>query len=232
MELVQDFWSVRHRYRIGGAYARIDERPTPASFVTSGRGRALGFLEFIGSYRQRVGELRFVESLAAHADGGGIGEDRFVRGLISAAASATGALPFGGVHGSVAYGELGGTSDPFERFAVGGAQPPLIDDAVLAQRISMPALPTGVATGERVFAFRVALPTGPLWPYYFGASVANRREPFQRWHRVVGAELRLGTDPLPLVAVPEAQLVVGYGRSLDAPYRRENRFYAGLTYRR
>ena len=196
------------------------------------RCRALGYAEVHGRYRQRLGELRFAESLSAHADAGGIGAERFARGVVTAGASVAGPLPFGGVQAAITYGELTGTSDAFERFAIGGVQSPLIDDAVLPQRILMPVLPTGVATGERVFAFRVALPTGPLWPYYYGASAADRGEAFVRWHRVVGAELRLGTEPLPLVAVPDAQLVIGYGRSLDDPYERESRFYVGLTYRR
>jgi hypothetical protein len=95
-----------------------------------------------------------------------------------------------------------------------------------------PYTPTGVATGDRLLAFRVALPSGPLWPYYSGASAADRGEPFERWHRVVGAELRLSSESIPLVALPEVQLVAGYGRSLDPPYRRGNRVYATLTYRR
>jgi Tol biopolymer transport system component len=231
IELVQDYWSTRHQFRVGGAAAQIDRRSSVQNFGGD-RTRALGYAEVRGRYRQRVGELRVAQSLSAHADAGGIGADRFARGVISGGASVGGPLPFGGVHAGLTYGRLTGSSDPFERFVLGGPQSPLVDDAVLPQRIAMPALPTGVATGERVFAFRVALPTGPLWPYYYGASAANAGESFERWHRVVGAELRLGTEPLPLVAVPEAQLVIGYGRSLDEPYKRGNRFYAGLTYRR
>ena len=102
----------------------------------------------------------------------------------------------------------------------------------MAQRVPMPALPTGVAAGERVFVFRLALPSGPLFPYYWGASAAERGEVFRRWHRVVGAELRAGSEALPLVALPDVQLVLGYGRSLDEPYRRGNRLYGALTYRR
>ncbi len=231
VELVQDYWSTRHVFRIGGAAAHIHQRLSTQN-LGADRTRALGYAEVHGRYRQRFGELRFAQSLSAHADAGGIGADRFARGVASVGASVSGALPFGGVQAAITYGELTGSSDPFERFALGGPQSPLIDDAVLPQRIAMPALPTGVAMGDRVFAFRIALPTGPLWPYYYGASTANRAESFERWHRVVGAELRLGTEPLPLVAVPDAQLVIGYGRSLDDPYERESRFYAGLTYRR
>ncbi|MFN2567422.1 MAG: hypothetical protein ABR499_20695 [Gemmatimonadaceae bacterium] len=232
LEIVRDFWSVRHRFSVGGAAAWVDRLALVAADGGSGRTRGLGYVEVQANYRQRVGELRLSQAFAAHGDAGGIGRERFVRGLISGAFAARGRLPFGGVQGSVTYGELGGTIDAFERFAVGGSRPPLVDDAVLAQRISMPALPTGVATGERLLAFRVALPSGPLWPYYWGASAANRGESFQRWHRVVGAELRLGSEALPLVALPEVHLVAGYGRSLDPPYRRGNRFYAALTYGR
>jgi hypothetical protein len=109
---------------------------------------------------------------------------------------------------------------------------PLVEDAVLVQRVAMPALPTGVATGDRVLAFRLALPSGPLVPYYWGASTAVNADAFRRWHRVVGAELRAGSEALPLVALPDVQLVLGYGRSLDEPYRRGDRVYVSLTYRR
>jgi hypothetical protein len=232
VELVRDYWSARHRYRAGGAVASIDPTASRLSGSLARRTRALGYAELEGSFRQRHGELRLSQALAVHADAGGIGPEQFVRGLVSGAVAAAGPLPFGGVHGAVTYGEMRGTSDPFERFVVGGAVAPLVDDAVLAPRIALPALPTGAAVGDRVFAFRVALPSGPLWPYYAGASTADRGEPFARWHRVVGAELRLGLEAIPLVALPDVQLVAGYGRSLDPPYRRGNRIYATLTYRR
>jgi hypothetical protein len=232
VELVRDYWSMRHRYRAGGVLAWIDPVDSPLSATTGRRTRALGYAELRGSYRQRYGELRLSQAFAAHADAGGIGREHFVRSVVSAAAAAGGRIPFGGVQASVTYGELGGTSDAFERFVIGGAQPPLVDHAVLAQRIAMPALPTGVATGDRLLAFRIALSSGPLSPYYWGASAAERGEPFERWHRVVGAELRLGLEAIPLVALPDVQFVAGYGRSLDPPYRRGNRIYATLTYRR
>jgi hypothetical protein len=231
-ELVQDYWSVRHRFRAGAGVAHIEQPEADGLATDPGRTRTVAFAEVRGSYRQRVGEIRFAESFAAHADAGGIGTDEFTRGVVAGAFAAAGPLPFGGVRALVTYGEMSGTSDPFERFTLGGARPPLMDDAILPQRITMPALPTGVAVGDRVFAFHASLPTGPLWPYYFGASVAERGESFERWHRVVGAELRLGTEAIALVALPDVQLVVGYGRSLDEPYRRESRFYTTLTYRR
>jgi hypothetical protein len=232
LEVVRDYWSVRHRYRVGGAAAWIDPLDSPLPAAVAGRTRALGYAELQASSGQRYGELRLAQSLAAHADAGEIGREHFVRGLLSGAIGARGSLPFGGLEGSVTYGELRGTSDPFERFVIGGAQPPLVDDAVLAQRIVMPALPTGVATGDRVLAFRIALASGPLSPYYAGASAADRGEAFEQWHRVVGAELRFGSETIPLVALPDVQLVLGYGRSIDPPYRRGNRIYATLTYRR
>jgi hypothetical protein len=232
LEFVRDYWSVRHRYRLGGAAAWIDPLDSPLPATLAGRTRALGYAQLQARSGQRYGDLRLSQSLAAHADAGGIGGGHFVRGLLSGAVAAGGSLPFGGLQGSVTYGELGGTSDAFERFVIGGAQPPLVDDAVLAQRIAMPALPTGVASGDRVLAFRIALASGPLSPYYWGGSAADRGQPLARWHRVFGAELRLDSEAIPLVALPDVQLVAGYGRSLDPPYRRGNRIYATLTYRR
>jgi hypothetical protein len=228
---LRDDWSIRHHYRVGAAVGWVDPIESPPPLIAT-RTRALGYAELRATSRQRYGELRLSQSVAAHADAGGIGGERFTRGLLSAAFSAGGPLPFGGLEGAVTYGELGRTSDAFERFVIGGIQPPLVDRAVLPQRIAMAALPTGVAIGDRVLAFRVALPTGPLTPYYWGASAASRGEPFERWHRVVGAELRVGLEAIPLVALPDTRLVAGWGRSLDPPYRRGNRFYAALTYRR
>jgi hypothetical protein len=230
LALVRDDWAIRHRLHAGVSVASID--PVAATAIGVRRTRALGFLELHGSYRQRRGDLRLSQAFTAHGDGGRIGDDRFVRGLVAGTFGARGPLPFGGVVGSIAYGELRGTSDPFEQFAIGGAPVPLVDESVIAQRIAMPALPTGTARGERVVAFRLELPSGPLWPYYWGASTANRASSFTEWHRVFGAELRLGSDGLPIIALPEVQLVLGYGRSLDPPYRRGNRAYAALTYRR
>ena len=229
LALVKDFWSTRHEIRAGAALASLEPLFSP---LPLNRSRGLGYAELQGSYRQRIGELRLGQAIRLHGDAGRIGGDQFVRGLASLALAATGPLPFGGIQSAATYGELAGTADPFERFVVGGARPPLMDEAVLAQRVVMPALPTGVAAGDRVFAFRVALPSGPLFPYYWGASTANRGEPFRRWHRVAGAELRVGSEAIPLVAVPDFELVLGYGQSLDPPYERANRFYTTLTYRR
>jgi hypothetical protein len=231
VELLDDRWEVRHRFRLGGAVGSLRQLPSSTPPLASTRTRALGFAELRGTYRQRIGELRLSQTLSAHADAGGLGRDRFTRGLVGAGFSASGPLPLGGIQGSVAYGALSGTSDPVERFTVGGTRSSLVDAAVLPQRLDMPALPTGTATGDRVFAFRVSLPTGPLAPYYWGASTALRSQSFDRWHRVVGAELRLGSEAIPLVALPDVQLVAGYGRSLDPPYRKGNRVYAVLTYR-
>ena len=96
-----------------------------------------------------------------------VGENRTVRHREPQAAQLGDRRPKLGVafgrrvlRASITAGTLGGEAGEFERFIVGGIGNPFIDDAVLSQRLSHPALPLGVTSGTEVIAWRVATRVG------------------------------------------------------------------------
>jgi hypothetical protein len=126
-------------------------------------------------------------------------------------------------------GRVSSGAHPFEQFVVGGAPATLLDRSLMTQRLTMPALPAGVAIGDRAIAFRAAMPVGAFTPYYWAASARMGDGRFARWHRVVGVEATLETSQVPVAGVPGARIVAGVGRSLDAPLARRIEGYLAIT---
>ena len=66
--------------------------------------------------------------------------------MLRAGVGAAGFTPLP-VTASVTYARTNRDAPPFERLSLGGGAPALIDRLLLTQRISMPALPGGLAAG-------------------------------------------------------------------------------------
>ncbi len=176
--------------------------------VTRGRGR-------------RVATL----ALGAHVAGGRTLDSSFARAI----GTATLALRGGDLALRADYlrGATGREAPAFERLSVGGAESPLIDAALLSQRVPMPALPTGTVAGREIETVRLAIPGALLTPYAFAARAPGVGD----WHRLVGAEASLATLGVPFARVPGTRVVGGVAYSLDAPLRRTWRGYVSVVLR-
>lgn len=125
----------------------------------------------------------------------------------------------------VTAGRLVGAPHPFEQFTIGGGPSPVSDSALLSQRFSMPMYPTGIAAGNALFAWRVALPSNPWTAFYEGAGVADNLYDLSKWNRALGLETRFAYGPVPAAFLPRVDLRGGVAYTLDAPFRKKVRAF-------
>jgi hypothetical protein len=177
---------------------------------------------------QRNGRSSMTEGLSGTLSAGQALSSHFARGIATASLATAGPtlLP---LSASVTYGRTNADAAPFEQFALGGGVTPLLDHALLSQRVTMPVLPVGVGVGSAVFTYRAAMSVAPFSWYYWGGSTARAGSSFSVWHRVIGAELSQSTAHIPMAGTPAARGIIGVGESLDAPFRKRLRMYAGLV---
>ena len=95
-------------------------------------------------------------------------------------------LPVHGLgHEITVDGDHGRIPQTLERFAIGGLAPPLVDSALLEQRIAMPVLPIAVAHRRAAAAF-ARRSASPIWrPYYW---IGNANDRFGSPTQVIGIE--------------------------------------------
>lgn len=202
------------------SYGTVDPTRLPAV------RRALAQITLGGGALQTPRDWRISERAALTGAVGTLGDHRWQRAVLTGGASVHGMgheLAIDGLFGAVST-----FAPQFERFALGGLAPTLVDTALLAQRVSMPVLPIGVATGSRIATARVSLP-GPIWRPYYWLGSANDR--IGAWSQVVGLEGSWRTDGIWLVRVPGANLLGGFGYSLTGPAKHHAQAYVSVNYR-
>jgi hypothetical protein len=187
--------------------------------------RALAALGVRGGLLQTPGDWRIAEHLGADLSTGDLGGAQWTRII------ATGALAVRGFGHEVAldgmYGRIS-NDIPYENFALGGLAPPLVDTALLAQRVSMPVLPIAAATGRSVATMRASLP-GAIWrPYYW---IGSAGDDLGAWTQVVGIEGSWHTNGIWMVRVPGVSLLGGIGYSLAGAARHHTQAYVSIGYR-
>jgi hypothetical protein len=125
------------------------------------------------------------------------------------------------------YGRMS-RSIAYENFAVGGLAPPLVNSALLEQRVAMPVLPVASVTGPAAAAVRVSLEE-PVWhPYYWiGEASDHSGTPSQ----VIGIEGAWETQGIWMVRVPGVRLLAGIGYALTGPVRHHTQAYLSVGYR-
>ena len=187
--------------------------------------RALAQLALGGALLQTPGDWRLAERAGASVSGGSRGGERFTRVIVTAGGTARRLGHEVAVAGM--YGHLS-KPIPFERFANGGLVPPLLDSALLEQRIAMPVLPIAAVSGRSVAALRVSI-SEPVWrPYYWiGDASDDAGTPIQ----VIGVEGSWHTDGIWMVRVPGVNLLGGFGYSLTGPVRHHAQAYLSVGYR-
>ncbi len=211
--------------RAGGSVAQVDGKQL------DGVGRSMGFADFRGRLIWTWHGLSLRNQLYAHAAQGGTGGDSWSRTLT------TGALTLGGPHRSLrAEATLGATTTPgpgefgraYEQFAVGGTVLPFIDRSFLSQRISLPSVPVGYASGRKVALGRVSTQLFGVTPYAVWVSAGDRLTHYQR---ILGAEQDWLFSGIGFARLPETRVRFGVGYSMDEPYREKIRPYVSVTYR-
>jgi hypothetical protein len=151
------------------------------------------------------------------------------RGIASATFSAGNARRY--ARGDWTLGSVtspnGSSGLALEQFVVGGSANPLLDQAFLAQRIALPAVPPGLVGGNRMQVFRAALGLSGLEPYFIWASGGVSLADFKR---VAGLEQTLTVSSLGFARLPGVRARAGASWSFDAPFEDRPRLYASLTY--
>jgi hypothetical protein len=92
----------------------------------------------------------------------------------------------------------------------------------------MPMFPTGIAVGTGMVAWRAALPSSFWTLFYEGASVTPTGFADRRWNRAVGLELRYSMPPVPAAFAPRIDIRGGGAYLLDAPFRKQVRFFVEM----
>ena len=118
----------------------------------------------------------------------------------------------------------------FEQFSAGGFAPPISDDATLAQRIAIPALPVGTVRGRELYEFRLAHPMPFLPATIYAHSVGSTWRP-DRQTAVIGLENGIDLDYLGLVGLPRLHALAGVARIIRGPLRDRGSAYLLLGWR-
>jgi hypothetical protein len=118
-------------------------------------------------------------------------------------------------------------SFPFDGYQLGGAETSLLPESVLANRVSVPALPVGTRLGTDHEGERAELTLGflPAPVFYERHRVWGFGEPRGDWLTLAGMEYRFRLGPMPVVRLPPFDLRVGVARILDDPFGE----FEGLT---
>jgi hypothetical protein len=129
---------------------------------------------------------------------------------------------------SGSWGSVNSGAPVFEQFSIGGGPSTILYRAQLMQRITMPALPSGVSTGPSVVAFRGVIGTAPMSLYYWAGSTSSGNERYDNWQRVIGLDWSMSVGAIAPAGTPAARAQFGIGESLDEPFRRRVRGYVNV----
>jgi hypothetical protein len=117
-----------------------------------------------------------------------------------------------------------------EQYSAGGFAPPLNDESTLAQRVAVPALPAGVASGRALYELRLTHPA-PLIPVtLYAHSVGTTWRP-DRHSIVLGLEQGVDVDYLGLIGLPRLRALAGAALIARGPLRDKGSAYLLIGFR-
>lgn len=209
---------IRHRLRAGASAGSLALGDADAV------GRTLAFAEAAASLTRNRGTRSLAVSLRLNGTVGRTAGETWRRGLGTLGVGAG----FAGLNarGEVTLGSVSADAPAWEAFVVGGTRQPLFDDALLAQRIPLPAARFGVVRGRNLAAYRLSTQLPLFSPYLAGAAGDGGD-----WYRIAGVEAAFEQPPFNLLRIPGVRLVAGVGYPLDEPDRHRLRVYGTVTYR-
>ncbi|HEU0300624.1 MAG TPA: hypothetical protein VFR37_14235, partial [Longimicrobium sp.] len=215
-------WTVGRQvqeWRVGASAGRIE-------LAEGATGtRTLAFGRYATSDGRRAGMGYSSGVLVVSGATGRTAGDWWGRGLVTTAFGAgMGRL---GVRAESTLGRVTGGAPPWERFTVGGVEPLLVDEAVLGQRVPMPALRWGALEGEQLLTYRISTTVGFLTPYFWGGTTDPT---WDRWLRMTGVEMATSLPGFRAAATPGIRLLAGVAYGLDGGYENDITAYAGISY--
>jgi hypothetical protein len=116
----------------------------------------------------------------------------------------------------------------FEQFAVGGGVLPFFDRAYLTQRVSIPSVPVGYASGRKLGIGRLSTRLFAVEPYAIWVAAGDK---LTRYQRILGAEREFDVPGIGFARLPGTHIRAGIGYSMDEPYKEKIRPYLSVTYR-
>jgi hypothetical protein len=212
--------AVRHRLRAGATSGALK---VGAAGATS---RSLVFGELTGTMARNRGTRSISTALRLNGAIGRTAGEGWTRGVGTLALA--GRFSGANARGEVTYGAVSAGAPAWERFTMGGTREPLFDDALLPQRLPLPAARFGVVQGRQVLAYRLSTQLSGITPYLTGAAGGGGHG---AWYRVAGVEAAFDSPPMNLLRIPGVRLVAGVGYPLDAPDRHRLRLYGTVAYR-
>ena len=190
-----------------------------------GHARSLAFATYMGSANLSRGDVLLFGSAGGTGTLGTTDGTSWQRLLVRGALAA-------GIDGwtlryRAMYGLVNHDAPLFEYMVAGGTPSPLLDSALLTQRVAVPALPIGVAGGNQLLDQRIEGDVGPVTLYYERLSALTAGDDN---HDVYGAEIQHTFRRVPFVDMPSVWLMAGTGYSISAPFKYKLRGYAGIRY--
>jgi hypothetical protein len=187
--------------------------------------RTLAFGRYAVSDGRRIGNGYATGSVSLFATAGRTEGEDWARGMATAAFGAgIGGL---GARAEATLGRVSRGAPRWERFVLGGSRAQLVDEAVLSQRVAMPALRWGALEGEDLLTYRVSTSLGALTPYFWGGTTDAT---WDRWLRVAGVELSTGFPGLRAAATPAGRLLAGVAYGLDGAYENDLTAYFSVSF--
>jgi Fe2+ transport system protein FeoA len=215
-------WSAGRRvqeWRLGASAGRLDLTDADAG------ARVLGFGRWYATDGRRTGPGYAAGVLSVSGAAGSTLGESWARGMVTTAFGAGwGAL---GLRAEASMGRVSGGAPRWERWTVGGPATPLVDEAVVSQRVAMPALRWGALEGEELLAYRISTNVGFLTPYFWGGSTDPS---WERWLRMAGVELATTVPGFRAAASPGIRMLAGVAYGLDGGYDKDITAYFGIGY--
>ena len=222
----RDFTAWGYAMHAGGSVGRVDGSGLDAA------ARTFAFVDVRARRRWAVRDFGIAPQLLAQGSAGATDSDAWARTVVSGSlslGSGRRALRLDATVGRVTAAAPGEAGRSFERFAVGGAQAPFFDPVLWSQRVSLPSVPVGFASGRKLALYSVSLPL--LGARSYATWVAAGDSSLGSFRRVLGAERQVDVGAIGFARLPATRIRVGVGYSLDEPYSDRVRAYFAVTYR-
>jgi hypothetical protein len=110
---------------------------------------------------------------------------------------------------------------------LGGLASSILPRSAYALRVLDPALPVAILAGDEYDGWRIetTVPGLPFTAFY------QRHELGATRLSLAGAEVKLNSDPFPILKLPGLDLTLGVARIFDAPLENDTNWWLGMRWR-